>query len=88
MKIIVPLWLARAIIWSNATKLRFILIYGVCGWSGGMIGWNFHEIWTAPTVGLSLVQIGALIVGGLFWGWAMWFLLKAIRSRSARKPSN
>jgi hypothetical protein len=88
MKIIVPLWLARAVIWSNATKLRFILIFGVCCWGGGMIAWNIHEIWGAPTIWLGLAQIGLLTIGGVIWAWLMWFVVKAIRRKSAKPPNS
>jgi hypothetical protein len=88
MKIILPGWLVRALLWSTSTKVRFILVFGVFGWSGGMIAWNIHGIMGAPTIWLSLAQIGLLGVGGIFWGWLMWFVVRRLKRKAVPKNSN
>ena len=78
MKALLLQWLA----WSNATEARFILIWGVLAWGGGMTAWNLTDILQHPPIWNELILIGVLLLGGFVFGWLMW------RFKKWWRPSN
>jgi hypothetical protein len=71
--------------WSSATKLRFILIWGVLVWGGLMVVVNIRSltphnlpIWIAP------ILILVVLLGGAVWGWLMWYVARWLRRRQSK----
>lgn len=69
--------LRRWAVWSLATKQRYIWIYGVVGYGGGMAIWSSPDFWS-PRHSLihSLLFTALWIPAGYLFGWIMWHFVK------------
>ena len=73
---------------EHKTFLHTALCWGVLGWGGPMIAMNIHDIFTAPTLWLSFVLSGLLLVGGFVWGLLIAVVIRGIQKKLRRKNPN